>query len=75
MLVKGTSGNQLMLPRAVVEATGAAEYYEVNTVHGSIVLTPVRVQSANAVRAGLAERGIDEQDVKDAIAWARKRGV
>lgn len=73
MLAKRTSKNQLTLPKAVVEATGAVEYYEVTTELGRIVLTPVRVQSADAVRAKLAQLGITERDVQDAVAWARKR--
>ena len=39
--------------------------------NGRIVLTPVRVNRADAVRAKLAELGITETDVADAVAWAR----
>ena len=39
---------------------------------GRIVLTPVRIQRADAVRARLADLGITEDDVADAIAWARE---
>lgn len=74
MLAKRTSRNRVTLPRTVVDATGPAEYYEVSTEHGSIVLTPLRLHSANAVRARLAALGITECDVKEAVAWARKRG-
>ena len=73
MLAKRTSKNQLTLPKAVVDATGAVEYYEVTTEGGRIVLTPVRVQNADAVRAKLAQLGIGEKDVGDAVAWARAR--
>lgn len=75
MLAKRTSKNQLTLPKAVVEATGDADYYEVSTDAGRIILTPVRLQSADAVRDKLARLGIAAQDVKDAIAWARKRSA
>ena len=40
---------------------------------GKIVLTPVRLQQADAVRAKLEALGITQDDVEDAIAWARKR--
>jgi hypothetical protein len=73
MLAKLTSKNQLTLPKAVVDATGVVEYYEVTTDAGRIILTPVRVQRADAVRAKLAQLGIGEKDVKDAVAWSRKR--
>ncbi len=72
MLAKRTSKNQLTLPKAIVQMVGDAEYYDVTTDNGRIVLTPVRLQQADAVRAKLAELGIAESNVKDAIEWARK---
>ena len=38
------------------------------------VATPVRIQRADAVRAKLAALDLIEQDVSDAVAWARKAG-
>ena len=73
MLAKITSKNQLTLPKSVVNAVGKTDYFEVEVEKGRIVLTPVRIQKADAVRAKLeACLGIDTQDVADAIAWARK---
>jgi antitoxin component of MazEF toxin-antitoxin module len=74
MLAKRTSKNQITLPKAVVQMVGEADYYEVTAHNGKIVLTPVRLQQADAVRAKLEELGITEADVSDAIAWARQRG-
>ena len=74
MLAKRTSTNQLTLPKAIVQAVGEAEYYDVSTDNGRIVLTPVRLQQADAVRAKLSALGIDEDDIKDALAWSRKAG-
>ncbi|MBL8475061.1 MAG: AbrB/MazE/SpoVT family DNA-binding domain-containing protein [Methyloversatilis sp.] len=71
MLAKLTSKNQLTLPRAVTTAIGPTEYFEVEAVNGQIILTPVRIQRGDAVRAKLAELQIDESDVADAVAWAR----
>ena len=71
MLAKRTSKNQLTLPKAIVQAVGEAEYYDVSTDNGRIVLTPVRLQQADAVRAKLSALGIDEDDIKDALAWSR----
>jgi hypothetical protein len=34
--------------------------------------TPVRIQRADSVRAKLAELDIPEQDIADAVGWARK---
>ncbi len=72
MLAKVTSKNQLTLPKSVTNAVGPAEYFEVEARNGQIVLTPVRIQRADAVRAKLVELDLTEQDVTDAVAWARK---
>ena len=71
MLAKLTAKNQLTLPKAAVAAVDAADYFDVAAENGRIVLTPVRVNRAGAVRAKLAELGLSEADVADAIAWAR----
>jgi hypothetical protein len=74
MLAKMTAKNQLTLPKAVTRAVGDPQYFEVRTEGGQIVLTPVRIQRADAVRAKLAELEITEQAVEDAVTWARKAG-
>src|SRR5690606_15356857 len=74
MLAKVTAKNQLTLPKAVTKAVGDPRYYEVRTEDGQIVLTPLRIQRADAVRAKLAELEITEQDVEDAVTWARSAG-
>lgn len=71
MLAKRTSKNQITLPKAVVQRVGEAEYYDVTVQGGNIVLAPVRLHQADAVRAKLEELGITPNDVQDAIAWAR----
>jgi hypothetical protein len=72
MLAKRTAKNQITLPKSIVQAVGASDYYDVSTENGRIVLTPVRIKQADLVRAKLAELGITESDTLDAIAWARK---
>ncbi len=71
MLAKLTSKNQLTLPKSLVMSLGKAEYYDVEVENGRIMLTPVRIQQADAVRAKLEKLGIKDQDVSDAIDWAR----
>jgi hypothetical protein len=51
VLAKITSKNQLTLPKSVTLAVGPAEYFDVQTRDGQIVLTPVRIQRGDAVRA------------------------
>lgn len=72
MLAKLTAKNQLTLPKRITAAVGDAEYFEVEAKDGRIVLTPVRMQRAGAVRAKLAELGVREEDVTAAVAWARR---
>ena len=73
MLAKLTAKNQLTLPKAATAAVGASEYFEVETRDGRIILTPVRIQRADAVRAKLAELALGPADIDDAVAWARQR--
>jgi hypothetical protein len=72
MLAKLTAKNQLTLPKAIVQTVGDAEYFDISVENGRIVLTPVRLQRADAVRAKLAELDLTEQDVEEAVAWARR---
>ncbi|MDO9610320.1 MAG: AbrB/MazE/SpoVT family DNA-binding domain-containing protein [Serpentinimonas sp.] len=71
MLAKITVKNQITLPKAVLAQVAPAEYYEVAAEGGRIVLTPVQVHSADAVRLKLEALGIAEQDIEDALRWAR----
>lgn len=73
MLAKITSKNQLTLPKAIVAEIGEAEYFEVRAENGRIILEPVRIQRADAVRAKLADLGIGEEDVVAAVTWARQK--
>lgn len=74
MLAKLTSKNRLTLPKAVTAAVEATEYFEVTAENGRIVLTPVRVNRADGVRAKLAGLGLSESDVTEAMTWARTGG-
>ncbi len=72
MLAKLTSKNQLTLPKRVGVGRAPA-FFEVDVDNGRIVLTPTQMGSADAVRRKLAELGITEVDVREAVAWARRR--
>ncbi len=71
MLAKITSKNQLTLPKAVTQLIGPVEYFDVEARDGQIVLTPVRIQRGDALRAKLAALELSESDIGDAVAWAR----
>ena len=77
MLAKITSKNQLTLPKSVTHAialtSGPVEYFDVKATDGQIILTPVRIQRGDAVRAKLAELSIDSKDIPDAVTWSRRK--
>lgn len=70
MLAKLTAKNQLTLPKAVTERLGPVQYFEVQLQSGQILLTPVRIQRGDAVRAKLAELKLDDEAVAAALDWA-----
>ncbi len=72
MLAKLTTKNQLTLPKSATAAVGPAEYFDVQTRDGQIILTPVRIQRADAVRAKLAALALGSEDIADAVAWGRQ---
>jgi hypothetical protein len=72
MLAKMTAKNPLTLPKSVTNALGGVEYFDKQTRDGQAILTPVRIQRADAVRAKLAELDLSEQHIADAVAWARQ---
>jgi len=72
MLAKLTVKNQLTLPKAVVSRFKDVQYFDVTSEGESIVLRPLRESRADQVREQLAYLGITEDDVKEAVAWARE---
>ena len=72
MLTKKTSKNQITLPKSIVTHFPDVDYFDVREEGDKIILLPVRTNQAEKVRQRLSEMGLDEQDVKDAIAWARE---
>lgn len=69
MLAKLTSKNQLTLPKSITETIGPVQYFEVQSRAGQIILTPVRIQRGDALRAKLAELKIDAATIQAAVAW------
>ena len=75
MLAKITAKNQLTLPKSLTQAVGATEYFDVEARGGQLILTPVRIQRGDAVRAKLAELDLTDDDMAAAVAWARPPAV
>jgi hypothetical protein len=71
MLAKMTIKNQLTLPKAVATRFAGVEYFDVSTDGTSITLRPLQRSRVDEVWEHLEKLGITEQDVSDAVAWAR----
>jgi len=67
-----TVKNQLTLPKAIVTRFKGVEYFDVSTDDSSITLKPLRRSRLEEIQDKLARLGITEQDVTDAVAWARQ---
>ncbi len=77
MLAKKTSKNQITLPKDIVKAFPGVEYFDVKVKGQKIILTPVKIVPVNRTLEGIREKikklGLKEEDVSQAIKWARKR--
>ena len=74
MLAKLTATKQLTLPDKLLASFPGVDCFRASVEDGRIVLVPLRPSSADAVREKLAELGVSEEGVKDAVAWARRCG-
>jgi hypothetical protein len=72
MLAKLTVKNQLTIPKAVATRFSGVEYFDVSTDGTAITLKPLRRSRIEEVWAHLEKLGITEQDVSDAVRWARE---
>jgi hypothetical protein len=71
MLAKLTVKNQLTLPKAIVTQFKGVEHFEVSTDGSAITLKPLRRSKMEEIWAHIEKLGITEQDVNDAVRWAR----
>jgi hypothetical protein len=72
MLAKVTTKNQITLPKAVITRFNGVEYFDISTDGTSITLKPLQRSRMEEVWAHLEKLGITEQDVSDAVTWARQ---
>jgi hypothetical protein len=77
MLAKKTSKNQLTLPKEIVKDFPNLEYFDVAVNKSRIVLTPLKLSlagvSLGAIREKMKKLGIGEDDVSDAVKWAKRK--
>jgi len=76
MLARKTSKNQLTLPKEVVSNFPGIDLFDASVEDNRIVLTPVRITpvavSLDIIRKKMELLGISEDDVAEAVQWARK---
>ena len=72
MRARVTVAKQLTLPDDLLTSFPGVDCFEASVEDGRIVLTPVRSDRLDAVRQKIAELGITDEDVRDAVAWARR---
>lgn len=76
MLARKTSKNQLTLPKEIVSNFPGIDLFDASVEDSRIVLVPVKLTpvtpSLDSIREKVKRLGITEQDVTEAIAWARK---
>ena len=72
MLAKLTVKNQLTIPKAVATWFPGVEYFDVSTDGKSILLRPLQESRVGEVWEHLTRLGITEEDVADAVRWARQ---
>ena len=68
-----TGKNQLTVAEGVSDNFPDADCFEVTIENGRIVLTPFEISAIEDVWAKIAALGITEEDVADAVEWARGR--
>ena len=74
MRAKLRDGNQLILPDEVASALAGIEYLDIEEKLGHLVLTPVKRTAIDDIHDKMEKLGITEQDIADAVAWARRSG-
>lgn len=76
MLAKKTSKNQLTLPKEVAGQFPGIELFDASVENNRIILTPVQVTpvalSLESIRKKIQLLGLTDEDVGEAVVWARK---
>jgi len=76
MLARKTTKNQLTLPNEIVGNFPGIDLFDATVEDNRIILTPVRITPVSAslesIRKKMERLGINENDVAEAVQWARK---
>ncbi|MYE53875.1 MAG: AbrB/MazE/SpoVT family DNA-binding domain-containing protein [Chloroflexi bacterium] len=72
MIARMTDRNELTIPESIASEFEGIEYFDITKESGRLVLTPVQLTGIERVWQKIEERGITEQDIADAVKWARE---
>jgi len=79
MLAKKTAKNQLTLPKEIADRFPGVNLFDASVEDNQIVLVPVKItpitSSLENIREKMAKLGIAQEDVADAVKWARKKKI
>jgi len=78
MLCKKTYKNQITIPKKVMEIFDDVEYFNAEVRDGVIILEPLEISPRKdarleKVRKKIADLGLTESDIENAVRWARKK--
>lgn len=75
MLAKVTTKNQITIPKKIIDQLPDVKYFDVEFKEGLVLLKPLRVYDVNLeqIRSKLKKLGLEENSVKEAIQWARRK--
>ncbi|MBI5970638.1 MAG: AbrB/MazE/SpoVT family DNA-binding domain-containing protein [Deltaproteobacteria bacterium] len=79
MLAKKTSKNQLTLPKSIAGRFEEIAYFDISVKDNSIILKPVKITPVESMIDGVRDKmeamGLKDEDVKEAIRWARRKSA
>ena len=67
--------NQLTISEGVLANFPDADCFEATVEDGRIVLTPYEITTIEGIWAKIAALGITEEDVAEAVRWAREQPI
>jgi hypothetical protein len=72
MLAEKLTHNQLTLPDAICAQFSNIRYFEVSVENEHIILKPMYEQLFDNIQQKMELIGISDQDIIDAVKWARQ---
>jgi len=72
MLAEKMAENQLTLPDAIAVQFSEVRYFDISVEEERIILKPLYNQKQDAIQQKMELLGISQQDIAEAVKWARQ---